>query len=160
MASEALGLELTWTVTSHGWARCTWRHGSDTVELRTSYVGDALAGLFRAALDLKLGSSATLAHLPGEPGGWRIFFSGATELVLVQIVRFPDLSSPERWWAGGQLVWSARVRTDEMIAAILDMGERARAAYPPQDYEQRWGKPFPEADLDLLRGRASADRSA
>ncbi|HEY3870058.1 MAG TPA: hypothetical protein VGM10_16965 [Actinocrinis sp.] len=123
-------------------------------------MGDALAELFRAALDLKLGSSASLAHLAGEPGGWRVFFSGAADLVLVQIVRFPDLSSPQRWWTGGQLAWSARVRTEEVIAAILDMGERARAAYPAQEYEQRWGLPFPDAGLELLRGPASADRPA
>lgn len=149
-------MELTWTLTGTGWADLTWRHGSDTLELGTSYLGDALPDLLDAALDLQLGSSATFTHLLGEPGGHRVFFSGAAEMVFVQIVMFPDLSAARNWWAGGKPLWSARVRTAEVIAAILAMGEQARAAYPPQDYQQRWGRAFPEAKLGLLRERISA----
>ncbi|GAA1401164.1 hypothetical protein GCM10009662_23940 [Catellatospora coxensis] len=60
-------------------------------------MGDGLSSVLRAALDLKLGSSATIAYLPGEPGGHLIFFVGADNgTVYVQVVFFPVPGLPGR----------------------------------------------------------------
>lgn len=146
-------VELRWTLVGQGRgsARFVWTSGPDSVTIGTSYVGDGLRGLLRAARDLQLGSSATFTHLLDEPHGYRIFFSGAAEKVYVQIVLFKDLYSEGKRWAGAELRWEGPVRTRQFIEAVIAMAERARRDYPDGEYERRWGFPFPDEELSLLR---------
>lgn len=153
-APLAPDVELRWALRGHGWARFTWISGSTSVEIATSFVGDALRDLLRAARDLQLGSSATFTHLLSEPSGHRIFFNSDTEKVYVQIVSFENLHSDNNTWAGARLRWEGLTGKRQLVGSIITMAEQARHEYPDDEYERRWGFPFPAEELSLLRGKS------
>jgi hypothetical protein len=148
-------LNLEWTLHGSGSAKFSWTLATETVQIYTSYLGDALGGLLRAALDLDLGSSATIAVLLGEPGGYRIFFSGATREVYVQIVKFDDLHTIENRWKGGELRWERRISTIQFIDAVQRMAENVLQKYGRDGYRSTWGAPFPIEQLTMLKEHRS-----
>jgi hypothetical protein len=145
-------LTMSWHVSGPGSARWRWEVAGEVVAVHASYLGDALRELLRSAVDLKLGSSATFAHFMGEPGGTRVFFSGAAEEVFVQVVWFEDLISPEEWWKGGTLRWAGRVPTRAFIEAVRAMAEHVLAEHGEAGYQRAWGFPFPAEELKWLSG--------
>ncbi len=145
--------KLEWTLTGPGSAKFSWETEGEKVEIHTSYLGNALDGLLLAALDLRLGSSATMAILLGEPGGHRIFFSGAEERVYVQIVRFDDLFTVENRWKGGELRWHGRVPTTDVIDGVRKMAERVLDHYGSDGYSKLWKSPYPHDLLNRLQAR-------
>ena len=122
---EAMSVHPTmrWQLVGHGSARFSWTVAGGLVEVSTSYVGDALGGLIQAASDLKIGASATFTYFLGEPGGYRMFFSGAVEEVFVQLVQFDDLQTEAERWKGGVLVWAGRVKTSDFVNSVRLMAE-------------------------------------
>lgn len=142
---------MRWQLGAYGSARFSWDVAGRTIEVSTSYVGDALDGLIRAASDLKVGASATFTHFLSEPGGHRIFFSGAAEEVFVQLVQFDDLQSETERWKGGVLVWSGRVKTDDFVMSVRLMSELMLQEKGLDGYRRAWGKPFPVRELEALK---------
>ncbi|MFH8394278.1 hypothetical protein [Streptomyces sp. NPDC018036] len=142
---------MQWILSGYGSARFIWMIGSERVEIPSSYIGDALDGLMQAALDLQLGSSATFAYFMGEPDGYRMFFSGASDEVYVQVVHFVDLQSEEGRWAGGTVSWAGRVGKDAFIDDVCSMGEKVIRDNGSDGYERAWGKPFPASLLQKLK---------
>jgi hypothetical protein len=76
----------------------------DVVEIRTSDLDHGLLSLVRAAVDLKRGSSATIAQLAGEPSAHFFLFRTAVEQVSVDVVYVPDLYAESRR-TGTELRW-------------------------------------------------------
>lgn len=146
-------LSLRWDIPRTGSARLYLSvRGSDEIFIRTSYIGDGLASILRAAIDIQLGSSSSFAVLLGEPGGYRIFLSNAADEVYVQIVGFQDLQSKVDSWKGGELKWEAHVLVDELIQAIIRMAESVLEEYGEAGYLRLWGGiPFPAERLSVLR---------
>ena len=142
---------LDWDLLGPGSARCHWGLGGDVLEIRTSYVGDALASLLDAATDLKIGARATIAVFLGEPGGHRLFFSDAAKDVYVQVVAFADLSSPDRWWQDADLRWQRRIPTGRFVEAVEHMSAGLLERYGEDGYLSRWGLPFPSNELAALQ---------
>jgi hypothetical protein len=142
---------MRWQLEAYGSARFSWDVAGGPIEVSTSYLGDALGDLFQAAADLKIGASATFTHFLGEPGGYRMFFSGAAEEVFVQVVQFDDLHSETERWKGGVLVWAGRVRTRDFIESVRLMGEAVLQENGLDGYQRAWGKPFPSRELEALQ---------
>lgn len=142
---------MRWKLGAYGSARFSWDVAGGPIELNTSYVGDALGGLIQAAIDLKIGASATFTHFLGEPGGYRMFFSGAADEVFVQVVQFDDLQSETERWKGGAIAWAGRVGTADLIEAVRLMGEGVLQENGLDGYQRSWGRPFPSRELDALQ---------
>jgi hypothetical protein len=142
---------MRWQLRAYGSALFGWDVARGPIAVPTSYVGDALADLIQVASDLKLGSSATFMHFLGEPGGYRMFFSGAAEEVFVQLVQFDDLQSETERWKGGVLVWAGRVGTNEFINSVRSMSELVLQEIGLKGYRKAWGRPFPVQALEALR---------
>jgi hypothetical protein len=140
-----------------GGAALVIKLSGEELALETTYVGDGLGSVLRAALDLGKGSSSALAFLPSEPSGVCLFFSGAEVDVYLQVVRFADMQSPENRWAGGRLLGAGRIRVRDFITQVVLMVEGILDAYGGADgYKRDWGGvAFPEAELDALRRLAS-----
>jgi hypothetical protein len=155
-ASSVVDVTLEWTITGHGSAQLTWSAGDAVIPIRTTYMGDGLRSLLRAANDLKLGSRATFTLLLREPSGHAIFFSGADREVHAQIVFFPYMDhSEDRRWSGGELKWSGRVGVGSLLLAARHMAESVLEHHGLDGYLRDWEMPFPTDELARLQ---SAER--
>jgi hypothetical protein len=133
-----------------------WDVAGATLEVPSSYVGDALGELMQTALDLKKGGRSSFCHFLGEPGGYRMFFSGADAEVYVQVVRFPDLQSEGARWAGGTVIWAGRILTNGFIESVIGMGNAIIHDLGIDGYRKIWGKPFPVELLSALQSAGSS----
>ncbi|CAL9330234.1 hypothetical protein SUDANB6_00057 [Streptomyces sp. enrichment culture] len=140
-----------WKLGGHGSPDWHWEVAGEHLRVHTTYLGDALRSLLRSARDLQLGSGSSIAHFPGEPGGTRVFFSGAEEEVYVQLVDFPGLQSTANRWAGGTPVWAGRVSTAGFVEDVRSMAERLLAEVGEERCLKQWGGPFPLRELEALR---------
>jgi hypothetical protein len=140
-----------WHLGGFGSAMFVWDVGSATLEIPSSYIGDALGDLMQTALDLKKGARSSFCHFLGEPGGHRVFFSGAGVEVYVQVVRFPNLDSEHGRWAGATLVWAGRVSTRRFVESVVDMATDLIRNLGEDGYQRTWGRPFPTELLSALR---------
>jgi hypothetical protein len=150
---ETVSPHLSWRLLGPGSADCYLDLGGEDIKLHTTYVGDALRSLMRAAMDLKIGSSATLAYFFGEPGGYRMVFSGARQgEVYMQVILFPDLGSRGREWLDGHVVWAGLISIDGFVLAVQRMSEKVLEDYGEEEYLRIWGLPFPSDMIRLLKG--------
>lgn len=129
------------------------RFPREVVEIDTTYVGDGLGSVVRAANDLRLGSSSANAYLPSEPGGTWLFFGGANEEVYLQVVTFADTTSASRRWRNGSLRWHGMVGVEDFIRNVVLMADDVLAQCGGSDaYLRKWGDiPFPSRGLGTLR---------
>ena len=125
----------------------------EVVEVHTTYVGDGLGSIVKAANDLRLGSGSAIAFLPAEPGGTCLFFAGASEEAYLQVVQFADMQSDSGRWSGGILRWHGRVKVSQFIHGVMLMAENVLVQCGGADaYSRAWGGiPFPARELDTLR---------
>jgi len=133
-----------------GSARFTWEVEDATIQIGTTYLADGLASMLHMAADLSLGASASLAVLVREPGGHRIFCSGATDMVFVQVVAFEDLGSPETWWKDADLKWYGRVPVADVVVSVRAMAGDVLQRHGADGYCKLWGMPFPMAEYESL----------
>ncbi len=145
-------LTLRWTIRNFGSARLAWAADQEIIEIATTYIGDGLRSLLRAALDLRLGSTATVAGLPGEPAGHVLQFTGAAEDVYVQIVFLPNADGRGDRWRGAELRWAASIPVRSYVAAATRMAEAVLAEHGADGYQHLWGgTTFPSAELASLQ---------
>lgn len=136
---------LVWRIRNYGSADIAWRLGSADLTLHTTYVGDGLNGLMRAAVDLRNGSRTAYTGLEGEPGGTLLLFAQPGDRLYVQIIQFGVL----RTWDRSNLVWSGHVPTDEFIGAVDEMATDLLNRHGEDEYTRLWGGiPFP---MDIYR---------
>jgi hypothetical protein len=133
-----------------GSARFTWKVEGATIQIGTTYLADGLASMLHMAADLSLGASASLALLVAEPGGHRIFCSGATDTVFVQVVSFEDFGSPETWWKDAELKWHGRVRVADVVGSVRAMAGDVLERHGVDGYRKLWGLPFPMTEYRSL----------
>ncbi|MFF1626951.1 hypothetical protein [Streptomyces sp. NPDC058272] len=150
---------LNWKMTQSGSANFILSFPRDAVEIHTTYVGDGLGSVVRAAVDLGLGSSSAIAFLPAEPGGTCLFFGDARETAYMQIVRFSDMQSESGRWSGGYLQWHGRVDVEEFIRNVALMGDEVLSRCGGSEgYSRKWGGiPFPSGELKSLRLRLEGE---
>jgi hypothetical protein len=148
---------MSWTITSPAWARFTWTADDFEWGISTSYLDKSLDGLLRAALDLRLGSSATTAGIYGMPGGYMFLFGGAAEDVYLQILSMPDLQQRDPW-IGVTRVWGERIPVAAFIQATLRMAQGVLDKHSGAGYGGLWkDRPFPLEQLALLEQRCVGD---
>jgi hypothetical protein len=138
---------MRWTLSGPGSAVWTWEVAGERIVVHASYLTDGLASLLRSAGDLSGGSRSTFTLFAQEPGGNRVFFSGAAEEVFVQVVAFPDVYSTAARWAGGRQTWAGRVSTAGFLTDVRAMAEDLLARHGDQGYRETWGHPFPHDEL-------------
>jgi hypothetical protein len=142
---------LRWVISGPGSANLLWTLEASTVRIHTTYVGDALGSVMRAAIDLRIGSSSTYATFEGEPGGTRVFFNRSDDQGYVQIVDFPRMSSKHSW-EGGVLRWSGCVPVAEFVEGVRAMAEAILSEHGESGYARLWGGiPFPMRQLTVLQ---------
>jgi hypothetical protein len=142
---------MRWDVVGPGSANLTWAVDDELLELRTTYVGNGLRSLLQAALDLRNGSSASIASLPTEPGAHVFLFGGAGERVYVQILFLKD-EYAEDPWLGARRRWAGRIRVDAFVTATTDMGQAVLDQHGDAGYRRAWRDiPFPSRELNRLQ---------
>ena len=142
---------MEWALTGPGSAQFTWDAEDTRIQIGTTYLSDGLASVLGMAVDLSLGAGATSAVLVGEPGGHRIFCSGATDSVFVQVVRFSDLGSPDTWWKDADLEWHGIVAVADVVDSTRAMATEVLQQHGGEGYRQKWGMPFPMEEYAQLQ---------
>ena len=152
-------MRMEWALKGPGSAWFIWDVEGTRIQIGTTYLADGLASVLDMAIDLSLGAGATFAVLEGEPGGHRIFCSGATDAVFVQVVGFEDLGGPGTWWKGADLRWHGRVPVADVVDCVRAMAAGVLEGYGAEGYRKEWGMPFPmeryEKVQQALGGRNS-----
>lgn len=106
----------------------------------------------RAAVDLRRGSSGTIAWLSGEPSAHVFLFKGAAEYVWVDIIYIPN-EAAEDPWEGAERRWAGSLRVEEITQAAMRMAQAVWDEHGEAGYLQLWdGTPFPREELLILRG--------
>jgi hypothetical protein len=146
-------LSLHWWMGQPGSATLALHFPRETIEIHTTYVGDGLGSVVQAAIDLRLGSSSSIAFLPAEPGGTCLFFAGADEEAYLQVVHFADMESEAGRWSGGSLRWHGRVDVREFIRSVVLMADEVLVQCGGSDaYSRAWGGiSFPTRELETLQ---------
>ncbi|GAA3247464.1 hypothetical protein ACFO1B_38665 [Dactylosporangium siamense] len=149
---DITSFDMRWEIGGSGWATLTWIADDDALKVITSYTGHGLRSLLRAAADLRLGSSASLAWLSDEPHAHVFVFTGAAEYVYVQILVLPD-EYAEDPWVGAKRCWDGRVPVEALTTAAARMAQTVLDRYGEAGYKQAWrNMPFPSTELAILQG--------
>lgn len=143
-------MRMEWVLEGSGSARFIWDVEGTRIQIGTTYLADGLASVLGMAVDLSLGAGATLAVLVAEPGGHRIFCSGATDAVFVQVVGFRDFGGPDTWWKDANLKWYGRVPVADVVDSIRAMSSEVLKRHGVEGYRKQWGMPFPMARYEEL----------
>ncbi|WP_242889827.1 hypothetical protein [Actinomadura litoris] len=145
---------LDWIMGQAGSAEFVASFPQEVIEVHTTYVGDGLGSIVKAANDLRLGSSSAIAFLPAEPGGTCLFFSGAGKEAYLQIVQFADMQSESGRWGGGVLRWHGKVEVTQFIRGVTLMAEAVLVQCGgAAAYSKAWGGiPFPAREMSILTG--------
>ncbi len=152
-------MRMEWVLVGPGGARFIWDVEETRIPIGTTYLADGLASVLDMAIDLSLGARATLAVLVGEPGGHRIFCSGATDAVFVQVVKFRDFRGPDTWWKDANLKWHGRVPVTDVVDSVRAMAAEVLKQHGVEGYRKQWGMPFPMERYEKLQQTGNATSS-
>lgn len=144
-------MHMEWVLKGPGSVRFTWEVGETRIQIGTTYLADGLDSVLGMAVDLSLGAGATFATLVAEPGGHRIFCSGASDMVFIQVVQFEDLGSPGTWWKDADLQWHGRVPVADVVDSVQAMTAEVLERHGVEAYAKEWGMPFPTKMYEKLQ---------
>ena len=150
-------MRMEWVLKGPGSAWFVWDVEDTRIRIGTTYLGDGLASVLGMAIDLSLGAGATFAVLEGEPGGHRIFCSGAADAVFIQVVRFEDLSDPGTWWKDADLRWHGRVPVADVVDSARAMAAEVLERHGAEGYSKQWGMPFPMGRYEKVQQARNAE---
>lgn len=136
-----------------GWADPRVEVGGTSMEMRASYVTDALGDLLNSMMLLVNGSPVAECEWTQEPGGWRWTFIRHSETeVDVRIAFKPDVFE-ERWMAhdSGEVRTDSRLGLEEVVRAIAGGARRCLDEFGAPGFASQWLEhPFPRLQLEAL----------
>src|SRR4051812_47030920 len=102
----------------HGWIKVSLRFGADEVQSTASYVADCMTDFVYAALELVERQAARPIIMFEEPAAIRVSFTGAGDMVAVEVTRHRDLGAAQNSREGSA-----------MLAASVERIPLARAVW-------------------------------
>lgn len=141
-------LWLNWEVEGSGWAVCAVgdQHAQATIDC--SHIIDAPKDLLAAVARLVLYETETRAVFEAEPTGYRWIFSRRGEQVEIRLLELRDVSQPD---GSGAEIWSSQQPIDTVARVVLRCFDDVARKHSESDYQAKWHRPFPRAELEALR---------
>ena len=141
-----------------GWAECTIGDQFAVARMNASDLGRGPGHLLRAVTAILLGAAYAATELFAEPVCYRWIFRRSDLGAEIQILRLPDRDLPDD---AGSPIWASRQRLDVIGRAVVSGFDRLATQIGEEEYRNRWGRPFPSAELEALRSvQRPADRAA
>ena len=137
-------------LTGSGWARGRIAIGEQSAEVTASYLGDALADLLEAVLELCEGATESRASWAEEPGEYRWVFERLPFGVRVRLLDFPHMPSdaPDK---DGRLLFDEDCSLWQLASAVAAGARRTLEEHGVEGYEAEWlANPFPGEELALV----------
>ena len=159
MSTLRFGYELT----TYGWATATIADEQSTVQITTSYVGNALASLLRAVRAAGDDTTQTRhsAILPAEPDNYMWdFWPISDDSLIMSVVHYSMSGGGElpRHGESGTVIFEMNTNWRHVASTIARTADTVQQRYG-DGYEELWRQPFPSRDLsrltDLLATRAA-----
>src|SRR5689334_2088987 len=129
-------LHLSYILHEHGWAVATFGDNTTSVEAHVSYLGDALAGLARAARGILRGLPETSFSFLDEPGEYRFRVTRHDDRVTIRVERFRKLfARPDEV---GELVFETDSSVREFADECINVLRRVFDEHGEAGYRERW----------------------
>jgi hypothetical protein len=130
-----------------GWSRARLTLDEDSVEMKASYLSDALGDLLEALIRLQYGARTARVSWDEEPGEFRWLLTRHGKGIAVRVLWFED-----DWDEVGTERLRGRADLDAFIHAIALEAYAVLAEYGEQGYREHWIEhPFPTFSLSFLR---------
>jgi hypothetical protein len=145
---------LTYTLGQHGWATASFGDGMrEPVEVRVSYLGDALGEYARAVRGILRGLAETSFCFVEEPGSHVFVLRREDDVVRVDVYRSADTFGRGR---DGHLL-TVTCGLGELATTCINCLRRVLDEHGEAEYRRRWrGAEFPITEfqelLELRRG--------
>lgn len=134
---------LAYDVEDHGWAIASLQCSGERYDMDAiSYLSDAFSGLSQAVLDILEGRPEAGCGFDHEPGRTKLRFINQGAEVMIQVYEF-DNELKDEPWEKGECVKSFQTRTLRLKSQYLDQADRILQDLGVQQYQERWGYPFP-----------------
>jgi hypothetical protein len=141
-------MSITWTLSGRGWAKCLVTDEQAQAESTASYITLAPNELLEAVTQVVLREGEARAQLEAEPTAFRWIFYRERDQVWIQLLELPDGAHPDK---AGTQIWSSWQTVDSVARAFIRGFDDVVAEHGESRYQDKWGDPFPRAELEKLR---------
>lgn len=161
--SDAVLFDFNLVRRAPGWADPMVELGGTSVEMRASYLTDALGDLLNSMMLLVNGSPVAVCEWTQEPGGWRWTFIRRSETqVDVRIAFKPDVFE-EHWMPHdlGEVRADSRLELREVVRALAGGARTCLDEFGASGFASQWLEhPFPRLQLEALEKWLDAEEVA
>lgn len=134
---------LAYNLENHGWANSTLQCHGESYEIDSiSYLSDAFTELSQAVFHLLNGVSESDCGFDHEPGRTKLRFVSTDGIVQIDVYEFENELRNEPW-SNGKCVKSFKTSLMRLKSQYLEEADRILEKFGPEEYEKRWGYPFP-----------------
>lgn len=144
-------VELRYELTGTGWSRARLSVRESSVDLKASYLSDALGALLRAVIAIRDGAPEARFAWYVEPGEYRWQLQRLDDVDLrIRIHAVPELLG-RRPDEEGQVVFDATCASVDFSSAVVDAARRLLDQHGMENYHALWVEhEFPASELQLL----------
>ena len=141
-------MSLTWTLSGRGWADCVVADDQSQAEATASYITLAPDDLLTAVTRVVLCEGETRVQFEAEPTAFRWIFYREGDQVWVQLLQLANGTLDDK---AGTQIWSSWQTVDTVARAVIRAFDHVAAKHGTSRYHDKWGHPFPSAELEKLR---------
>jgi len=141
-------MSLTWTLRGRGWADCVVADDQTQAEATASYITLAPDDLLTAVTRVVLYQGETRVQFEAEPTAFRWIFYREGDQVWVQLLQLANGTLDDK---AGTQIWSSWQTVDTVARAVIRAFDHVAAKHGTSRYHDKWGHPFPNAELEKLR---------
>lgn len=142
-------MSITWTLSDRGWADCVVVADDQIqAEATASYITLAPDELLTAVTRVVLYQGETRVQFEAEPTAFRWIFYREGDQVWVQLLQLANGALHDK---AGMQIWSSWQTVDTVARAVIRAFDDLAAEHGTSRYQDKWGHPFPTAELEKLR---------
>jgi len=142
-------INITIKISGRGWIEFKITDSVVDIGIAASYISDAPQNFISCINSLVEGAASASCRIQSEPMEFRIIFSHADSNMSIKILEF-DQSFSRMPDQSGRLVFEG---TDDLIRfakRIIQQFNGLKAIYGMDGYQETWGYPFPDKQLNRL----------
>lgn len=148
-------MKYAYTLTSRGWITCTVEIKGHEIEIRASYLSDALYDFLSALIRINKYNGVQHAEFAEEPGAYRWIFERHDNLINIQILWFADTLAQEPD-ENGIVQFNQWCYLYDFNAGVLQGIEELWQIWGEEGYREKWGYKFPHKECEDIKKIVSA----
>jgi hypothetical protein len=141
-------MTLHWSLDGPGWIRCVVADRYSQAEALASVVTDGVEQFIHAVTSLVFDERPVQAEFEAEPAVYRWIFRRRGADVDIRLLEVADSTLPDN---AGTTIWASRQSVDALTRVVVRSFDQFKADHGDDNFEVRWGRPFPQSEVDTLR---------